>query len=153
MAPEILVRKGGRVPSGNEGKAADIYSFGMVMFEVCLPRVHRAYISTPYHSPQVLTGTAPFPDESDEEVVEMVTTGLRPERPSGDPSQELADELWEQIVTCWNAEPSERATALKVLRALGEAKEREEDSDEGTLVRERESMTDSPKPSAFSGQS
>ena len=34
-APEVLGSKSRRVPSGDEGKAADVYSFAMVMFEVC----------------------------------------------------------------------------------------------------------------------
>ena len=36
-APEVLGTDGGRVPSGDAGKAVDVYSFGMVMFEVRLP--------------------------------------------------------------------------------------------------------------------
>jgi len=74
----------------------------------------------------------------------MVVAGLRPVRPSGDPSRELADELWEQIVACWNNEPNKRPSALEVLRTLGEAKHREDadDSDEETAVRESDSVTD-----------
>ena len=37
MAPEILGPKGRRIPSKDSGKAADVYSFAIVMFEVCLP--------------------------------------------------------------------------------------------------------------------
>ena len=83
----------------------------------------------------------------------MVVAGFRPERPFGDPSQELADELWEQIVACWNKEPNERPTAFEVLRALGEAKPREDadDSDQATVVRECDSVTDDD-PGAFSGR-
>ena len=36
MAPEVLGAEGRRVPSGDAGKAADIYSLAMVMFEVSL---------------------------------------------------------------------------------------------------------------------
>ena len=36
MAPEILGTKGRRVPPGDVGKAADVYSLAMVMFEVRL---------------------------------------------------------------------------------------------------------------------
>ena len=34
IAPEILGTKDRRVPSGDDGKAADVYSFAMIMFEV-----------------------------------------------------------------------------------------------------------------------
>jgi serine/threonine protein kinase len=37
MAPEVLGAKSGHVPSVDCGKAADTYSFAVVMFEVCLP--------------------------------------------------------------------------------------------------------------------
>ena len=35
-APEVLGAPNKRIPSGGDGKAADIYSLGMVMFEVRL---------------------------------------------------------------------------------------------------------------------
>ena len=37
MAPEVLGAENRRVPSGDDGKAADVYSFAMIMFEVSLP--------------------------------------------------------------------------------------------------------------------
>lgn len=40
MAPEILGTGGRRIQSGDGGKAADVYSFAMIMFEVCLPRIY-----------------------------------------------------------------------------------------------------------------
>ena len=36
IAPEVLVTKRRYVPPGEDGKTADIYSFGMVVFEVRL---------------------------------------------------------------------------------------------------------------------
>jgi len=108
-------------------------------------------ISPPH---QVLTGTTPFTDESDEEIVDKVAAGLRPDRPPDDPSRELADELWEQIVACWDSKPNERPTASKVLRALGEVKQREDagDSDDETVVREENSVTEDHEQSTFSAQ-
>ena len=35
MAPEVLGTENRRVPSGDDGKAADVYSLAMIMFEVC----------------------------------------------------------------------------------------------------------------------
>jgi serine/threonine protein kinase len=47
MAPEVLGIKDRRVPSGDGGKATDVYSLAMIMFEVCLPRFYiRIRIST-----------------------------------------------------------------------------------------------------------
>ena len=38
-APEVLDAPDKRIPSGDDGKAADIYSLGIVMFEVRLSTV------------------------------------------------------------------------------------------------------------------
>ena len=40
MAPEILGTKGRLVPPGDGGKAVDVYSFAMVMFDVRLSLLH-----------------------------------------------------------------------------------------------------------------
>ena len=39
IAPEALDTEDRRVPSGDDGKAADIYSFAMIMFEVSIPSI------------------------------------------------------------------------------------------------------------------
>ena len=49
IAPEVLNTKDRHVPSGDDGKAADIYSFGVVIFEVCLPRLYLALDSVSQH--------------------------------------------------------------------------------------------------------
>ena len=157
MAPEVLSANGRRVPPGDGGKAADVYSFGMVMFEVCLPRVYPQTLSLCLNfSPrtQILTDIAPFSNESDKEIVNRVTTGLRPEWPPNNLSQELVDELREQVEACWNNEPSERPTAHELLALFGEAEHRRpvvsvEDSEDGTVVRERGCSEDSSEKSTF----
>lgn len=52
----------------------------------------------------------------------------------------MIDELCDQIVACWNQEPTERPTALEMLSVL-EAKRKEpaefeEDFDDETITRE-----------------
>lgn len=61
-----------------------------------------------------MSGTIPFPSESDEEIVDRVTAGRRPEWPSNNPSKLLR----KQIEASWNQEPNERPAAFKVLRTL-----------------------------------
>lgn len=68
--------------------------------------------------PQILTGTTPFSDKSDEDISAEVITGLRPEWPSDDPSQALIDGLWRQVEACWCYDPEERPTALIVFHSL-----------------------------------
>ena len=101
---------------------------------------------------QVLSGTTPFPNESDEEIVDKITRGLRPEWSSANPSQKLANALWEHIEACWNQEPKERPTAFEVLQtllALGEDKYQVpvasvENAEDDPMVREWEQAEDTP---------
>ena len=65
-----------------------------------------------------MTGAAPFPDESDKEIVGRVVRGQRPEWPSNNPPQGFTKALWEQIKFCWKQEPKERPAASSVLEAL-----------------------------------
>ena len=45
-------------------------------------------------------------------------TGLRPEWPSDDPSEGLADALRRQVEACWSRDPEERPTALVVSQTI-----------------------------------
>ena len=82
-------------------------------------------------------------------------TGLRPEWPSTNPPQGLANGLWEQVEACWKQEPKERPTAsnvLETLLALGETYHHEPvismgGSDDETMVWEWEHVEDDPEES------
>ncbi|KAF9789355.1 kinase-like domain-containing protein [Thelephora terrestris] len=100
MAPEVLSAENkSKLFTVEDVKRADVYSLAMVMFEI-------------------LTGTAPLEDASDEVVLKEVITGLRPEWPSDDPSQALIDALRNQVEACWCYDPEERPTALMALQSL-----------------------------------
>jgi len=86
----------------------------------------------------------------------MIAAGLRPERPSNGPSQGMINELWEQIMACWNQDPNKRPTASEVLGALREVKQREpavsmEDSYDEMMMREWDWVTDIFEECMFSG--
>jgi len=122
-APEVLKYKkeDKSVTSVDDGKRADVYSFAVLMFEVGLPYCYSkvwVYIPSPRLPRQVLSGTSPFPKDSDEEVVDKVTTGMRPEWAPEYASRGLEDPLWELIEVCWIHDPEERPTALTVLQTL-----------------------------------
>ena len=68
--------------------------------------------------PQILTGTNPFSDASDEDIVTGVKMGYRPDCPYHSPSQELLIALWDQIEACWHDDPEQRPAALTVLQFL-----------------------------------
>ena len=154
MASELLGTMNERIQS--DGKVADIYSFTMIVFEVRPPIFTRKFEPHLTLRPQVLSGTTPFPNESDEEIVDELATGSRPERPSNDPSQRLVDELWEQIVTSWNQEPNGRPTVFKILRTLRVLDEPQhqsivskEDFSDEMGVRDWEFVKDDPEESTF----
>ena len=152
MAPEVLGAGGRRIPTGDRGKAADVYSLAMVMFEVNVFTHEFEAVSHP--SPQVLSGTTPFPDESDEVIMDKVTAGLRPTWPSN-PSRWLVGKLWEQIEVCWQQEPNGRPTSFEVLQtllALSEAQHQERAAlsvEDEALMWEWEHIKDNPEKSAF----
>ena len=116
MAPEVLSTKGRFIPSGGSGKAADVYSLAMVMFEVCIPHLYSPHLSLSqrFAQSQTLTNTTPFSKENSEEVVDMVAMGVRPKWPPNDPPKWLR----EQIEACWSQEPDERPTAFNVLKQI-----------------------------------
>ena len=51
IAPEVLGTKDRRIPSGDDGKAVDVYSFAMIMFEVILPALTREFKTASHPSP------------------------------------------------------------------------------------------------------
>lgn len=77
-------------------KASDVYSFGMVMYEV-------------------LTGTAPFHDRTHTTAAVDILLGNRPERPK---SQILTDDLWGLIELCWSQNPQDRPAISRVILRL-----------------------------------
>lgn len=111
MAPEVLNR---RVPFGDGGKAADVYFFATVAFEVSPPRLCSHTKPLPSPLIQILAGIIPFPKE----IMGRVATGLRPEWPADNPCEGLLDMIWKPFEPCWNQLPGERPTVLEVQRAL-----------------------------------
>ena len=61
MAPEVLSAEGKRVPSGDDGKAVDVYSFAMIMFEVS-PMLLLVNSRLSHPSPTGLVGDHPVPE-------------------------------------------------------------------------------------------
>jgi len=101
--------------------------------------------------PQVFSGITAFPRESDEEVIESVTLGMRPEWPPGVPSQWYGDTIWDQVEACWSHEPEDRPTALVVLQALQKLSEEQpqvsQESREASRDDAWDYVEDAPEPS------
>ncbi|KAJ7146961.1 kinase-like domain-containing protein, partial [Mycena epipterygia] len=95
MAPEIHQIPPGTPPSPTR----DIFAFGCTMFEI-------------------FTGKCPFYGVPVPAV--KVINGERPSRPAATSSaQEISDETWAVISSCWRQEAAERPSARQVLRDLG----------------------------------
>jgi len=89
MAPELC--RG----VARSSKAADIYAFGMVVYEV-------------------ITGARPFGQRALNELLFITTQGWRPARPES-PADMFDQEMWEFIEKCWDEDSEQRPTAEEAL--------------------------------------
>lgn len=101
MAPELLLPARFNKTSAQPTKAADIYAFGMVIFEV-------------------LTGSQPFYGMNFQvfEIVFHVVDGGRPKQPDDAEQIGFGDRTWELVEECWNQKSEGRPTIERVLAHL-----------------------------------
>ncbi|KAG7090171.1 hypothetical protein E1B28_011778 [Marasmius oreades] len=97
LAPELLMSEQSSVPSTK----SDMYAFGCVCYEIFVGRI-------PFHG--LTDGQA---------LLAVAVDKKQPPRPDPLESPELGDSIWEMMVSCWDTDPSLRATAMDVLAHLG----------------------------------
>ena len=97
MAPELLYPKKFGLPTCRVSKEADVYAFGMVVYEV-------------------LTGRSPFGAEKrrQQEIMFRVIDGKRPGKPEKAEDIGFGGGTWELIQQCWNPNCGERPTMEKI---------------------------------------
>jgi len=120
-APELLVPHKFGKKDAMPTTQADIYAFGLVIFQVCeqdcedLPWLY-------IHSLQVLTGELPFHGIQQSALVYVVVQeGKRPDKPQNASSIGLSDLLWSFVQRCWDADMKLRPGAGEVVAHLGAA--------------------------------
>ena len=104
-APEILH---GNLPS----KEGDIFTFAMVVVEVCIrgvPSRSSRFLTSPALG-QTFTGESPFSTDIHTATLDILN-GKRPERPTTLDNEEL----WKIMKRCWSEGPGERPTAFQLL--------------------------------------
>ena len=99
MAPELLFPGKFGLSDGRVSKQADIYAFGMVVFEV-------------------LTGRVPFTGEGRwfAEIVMRVMEGKRPSKPENAEGIGFGKGTWELVQLCWSENRDERPTAKVIAK-------------------------------------
>jgi serine/threonine protein kinase len=110
-APEVL-------REGVYSKEADIFSFGIVMYEVCRQSIC-CYACTSSHYRcliiQVLTGAVPFIGKRPAAAAIEIMNGQRPPRPT---HLIFSEESWSLLERCWAQDPRLRPEILEVLETL-----------------------------------
>lgn len=101
MAPELLCPATFNRTSSRPTQPADIYAFGMVIYEV-------------------LAGSQPFLQEGWRgfEIVYRVVSGVRPMKPVDAEQIGFVDGIWELVQECWSGESTTRPTIDQVLAHL-----------------------------------
>ena len=90
MAPELLTN------GGQASKEADMYSFGMVIYEV-------------------ITGVRPFGDHALSELPLLTFQGLRPSKPGDPVAARFCQGTWEFAEGCWGKHPEQRPTVRQAV--------------------------------------
>lgn len=94
MSPELIDPQGFGFQTSRPTKASDCYALGMIIYDT-------------------ISGSTPFPDDTDFSVFIKVVKGERPDRVEG-----FSDSLWEMLEQCWMAQLNDRPSVQAVLRCL-----------------------------------
>ena len=131
-APEVLDKE--RPVS----KESDIFSFAMVVIEVCACSL--VLLGCVTYRYQAFTGEAPFHGIPPTTTAVGILGGNRPTRP-GHP--DFTDSLWNMVKRCWNQDPQRRPEIAEVVHWLRNPSALQHDDDvmpdDATLVSTRQS--------------
>jgi serine/threonine protein kinase len=118
MSPELLVPSKFGMKDLVPTPEADIYAFGLVIFQVCKQgRIYRLFS----HFVQVLTGEIPFRGVRQTELGYAVAMGKRPDKPANAAAIGFSNSLWDFVQRCWDGDMSMRPKVAEVVAYLEEA--------------------------------
>jgi len=118
MPPEIMVPSKFGFTDSVPTPEADIYAFGLVIFQVC--EQDREYLSFTYIV-QVLTGENPFRGDRTGELSLNVVNGVRPTKPENASAIGFSDSLWRFSQQCWHGKTKMRPKVGEVVIRLERA--------------------------------
>jgi len=118
MSPELLVPSKFGFTDSIPTPESDIYSFGLVIFQVC--GHDRGYPPFTYTF-QVLTGKLPFAGLWTAEIARNTVEGVHPTKPENASVIGFSDPLWSFVQRCWNGEMKLRPKVAEVVSQLERA--------------------------------
>ena len=118
MSPELLKPSMFGFRSSVPTPEADIYAFGLVIYQVC--EQDRSYLSFT-HMVQVLTGEIPWRGLRIAELEFKVVEGMRPAKPENASAIGFSDSLWDFAHRCWDGKMELRPNVAEVVTQLGRA--------------------------------
>ena len=118
MSPELLVPSKFGFNDSVPTPEADIYAFGLVIYQVC--DQDRSYLSFTYTT-QVLTGEIPWRGLRIAELAFKVVEGVRPAKPENASAIGISDSLWDFVGRCWDGNMELRPKIGEVVAELERA--------------------------------
>ena len=115
MSPELLVPKNFGMDNALPTPEADIYAFGLVIFQVREQGWRYCDFS---HFVQVLTGEFPFRGIGQMQLGWSLLEGLRPDKPEDASSIGFSDSLWGFVQRCWDGDMKSRPKVAEVVTHL-----------------------------------
>ena len=118
MSPELLVPSNFGFTESISTPEADIYAFGLVIYQVC----EQDHGHLPFtHVVQVLTGKTPFRGTRTGDIAFKVVSGVRPPKPEDAPVIGFSDTLWSFVQHCWDGKMELRPNVAEVVLELERA--------------------------------